>query len=131
MARGKWLTQKEKIAIDALLKEGYSVKEVSDNGKRSPTAIRNYMARKKQGESKTKTGRPKKLTPCMFRLLQNVTKNGGMTARKVMNATGVVVSLRTVQSTLASNEHLQFRKLQSRPPLSHRHIKNHFEGQKK
>ena len=77
MSRGKWLTQQEKGAIDALLKEGYSVKEVNDNLKRSPTAIRNYIARKKRGESKTKTRRPKKPTPRIVRLLQNVAKKEG------------------------------------------------------
>ena len=50
-----------------------------------------------------------------------------MTARKVLESSGVAVSLRTVQRILRDDENIQFGHLEKRPKLLRRHVKERLD----
>ncbi len=127
MVRGKWLSEKETSAIDALLKIGINIPTIANNIKRSQTVVWNYVSKKKSRVMKKNGGRPPKLSQRAVRVVQHAARKGGKTARMVINETGVSASLRTVQRTLASSPFLECRVLKPRPMLNCNHIKRRFE----
>ena len=121
MSKGRWLTSDEEAAIDALLREKFGVNAIAKNIRRSPKAVRNYIKRKKSGVERKRGGRPPILTATALRVVVNSAKKPGMTAAKVVAATGVRASVRTVQRALSAHEHMVFGHLKARPQLTPRH----------
>ena len=50
MGRGKWLSEEETGAIDALLKIGINIPTIANDIKRSQTVVWNYVSKKKNQE---------------------------------------------------------------------------------
>ena len=117
MGRKMHLTDVEEGKIDALLQHNLNVPAIAKTIRRSETAVRNYLKRKKTGKIRGKGGRPGKLSPRQKWSLVKIARKPGMTARKVRAEAGVEVSIRTVQRTLADNEFMEFGSLQCRPKL--------------
>ena len=100
MGRGPTLTDYEKGVIDGLNEQNLSHQQITNQICRSRNAVSNYLRSKNQTRNRKRLGRPKKLSERFVRLLVNVAKKPGMTARKAAVQTGVGVSLRTVQRAL-------------------------------
>ena len=91
MSQKRWLDEKEKAKIDALVKSGLKVPHIAAIIERSPNCVRNYLKKKKGPTRRNKGGRAPKLSPRAKLVLENVAKKPGMTARRVMNESGVNV----------------------------------------
>ena len=75
-------------------------------------------------------GRQRKLTPRAVRLLAAAARKTGMTARKLMQSTGVNASLRTLHRALSAHHYLEVGHLKPRPQLTPRHVALRFEWAK-
>ena len=125
------MSSSEESAIDALVKEKLCVARIAKNIGRSRTVVYNYLKRKESGAEQKKGGRPSILSPRIVSALAASARKPGMTARKVKDETGVRASLRTVQRTLSTHEHLAFGHLKPRPALTPIHVSRRFEWAKK
>ena len=131
MSKGRWLSDREKGAIDAHLKDKKTRSELVENVGRSRCAIVNYIKKNNKPGTSTQIGRPKKLTPRAVRAIVNVVRTPGMTERKAMVAAGVNASLKIVQRALAAHDHMKYCHLKKRVKLEPRHIKLRFDWAKK
>ena len=127
MGRGPALTDYEKGVIDGLNEQNLSHQQIADQVCRSRNAVSNYLRSKNQTRSRKRLGRPKKLSERAVRLLSNVAKKPGMTAKKAAVQTGVGVSLRTVQRALSNHPDMVFGKMRTLPALSPKHVLARFK----
>ena len=100
MGRGPALIDYEKRIIDGLITQNLTHQEIATEIHRSRNAVSTYLRKKTTNRRSKRLSRPKKMSDRTVRVLVNVAKNPGMTARKVTTQTGVNFSLRTVQRTL-------------------------------
>ena len=70
-------------------------------------------------------------SPRTIRIVQSVTKKGSKTAKQILVETGLAVSVRTIQSTLAASPDFTWAVLKHCPMLTKLHVKKRLEWAKK
>ena len=123
MGRKANLSNEEKARIDVLRTKNFSIRDIAETIGRSKSAVGCYIKGGGVEKVSRKTGRKPKISPRAARVLAKSAREGGKTARMVLNESGVGVSLRTVQRVLQNHAHLEFGHLKNRPLLSADNIK--------
>ena len=107
------LTIEEKAKIDFLAAKNYAAVDIAATIKRITSAVRDFLRHRNQKIKKKSLGRPAILILRAIRILVNIARRGKITARKVLEASGMQVSLRTVQRILQQHERMMFGNLKN------------------
>ena len=123
MGRKANLSNEEKAQIDGLRTKKFSIRDIVDTMARGKIAVGCYIKGGGVQKVNRKTGPKPTISPRAARVLAKSLREGGKTARMVLNESGVGVSLRTVQRVLQNHAYLGFGHLKIRPLLSAENIK--------
>lgn len=116
MGRGKWLTEIEKIQIDAFKSLGKSNRRIAKLISRSPNVINNYVKNTSYVWHQNLPGRPRKLTNCDVRRILFVASRSDEGCQKIRDEIAPHVSKVTVWRVIKTSR-LGGRKKQKRPRL--------------
>lgn len=121
MGRKKSLNEKEKGKIEALASQNVSMAEMERQTGRSRKVISKYLQNPELYGAIKHLGRPKKLSTRVRRKIFVKASNQTTSAKQIKDELKLDVSPRTVNRVLNSSELLQYKKMQSKPPLNQAH----------
>ena len=108
MGRSCGIVVEEKVNIRALVKKRWSYSAIANNIGKRKTGVGSYVRHWRSDARARKGGRRKQLSHCAVWVVVGTARQPGMTSRRVLEETGVRVSLRTVQMRLAEDRNLRF-----------------------
>ena len=96
------------FGIDFLSDKTNTTKDILDTLKHNKSAISYYLRRKGKKPKPKTLGRPPKLTQRAVRVLVNIASNGCMTARKVLQQSGMQIAVLKAQRVLQQSQYMTF-----------------------
>lgn len=117
MPRGFELTDSEKKSILELSKKKHTHREIASKINRSKTVVTNFLKNPEKYCSVKRTGRNKKVSPRVKRLIINKSSNAKISAKEIISEYNLYISKTTVNRVRTACSHLIHKKKTS-PVLS-------------
>lgn len=121
MAKGKLLTNEERIAIRALAAAGSSVRSIAECMKRSVGIVHQVLKPHAKSQRVKQRGSTRKISERQKRQIVRCVSSGNISARQVKSKLNLSCSVRTVQRIVKTVDWLKYKKISAAPVLSKRH----------